>query len=68
MDFRLEEILKAIGNYGFPIVISAYLLMRLEGKLDRVAASISELSVAVRSLSDEREEAKCNARYADRSG
>lgn len=46
----MEELLRAIGNYGFPMVVSIYLLIRLEGKLERVASSISDLAVAVRSL------------------
>ncbi|MDO7787881.1 YvrJ family protein [Desulforamulus aquiferis] len=26
----MEEILKMVGNYGFPIVVAGYLLVRLE--------------------------------------
>jgi len=31
----MDEMLKLIGNFGFPIVVSAYLLVRIEGKLKR---------------------------------
>jgi hypothetical protein len=40
----MEVILSQIGNFGFPIVLSAYLLVRIEGKLDRLTESIYELS------------------------
>ncbi|MEM3063095.1 MAG: YvrJ family protein, partial [Nitrososphaerota archaeon] len=29
----MEELLKAIANWGFPIVVSVYLLVRIEGKI-----------------------------------
>jgi len=40
----MEDLLRAIGNFGFPIVVSAYLLIRIEGKLDNLASSINKLS------------------------
>jgi len=46
----MDEVLKAVGNFGFPMVISIFLLVRLESRLDRVAESIHELAVAVRCL------------------
>ncbi|MTI82655.1 MAG: YvrJ family protein [Firmicutes bacterium] len=30
----MEEILQGIANVGFPIVVAAYLLVRIEGKLE----------------------------------
>lgn len=51
----MEELLKAVGNFGFPIVVSAYLLIRLENRLDRVASAISELAVAVSVLRENSE-------------
>jgi len=43
----MEEMLKLVGNFGFPIVVSAYLLVRIERKLDELSASITELAKAV---------------------
>ena len=43
----MEEILKLVGNFGFPIVVSAYLLVRIEGKLSELTTSITELAKAV---------------------
>ncbi len=40
----MEEIYSHIANLGFPIVISIYLLVRIEGKLNLLSESISELS------------------------
>lgn len=40
----MEEIYTHIANLGFPIVISIYLLVRIEGKLNQLSESINELS------------------------
>ncbi|MGE5652898.1 MAG: YvrJ family protein [Bacillota bacterium] len=52
----MEELLKAIGNFGFPMVISAYLLIRLENRLESVSATVAELTSAVKDLSHDHEE------------
>lgn len=43
----LDEILKLVSNFGFPIVVSGYLLVRIEGKLSELSSSIVELAKAV---------------------
>ena len=43
----MEEMLKLVGNFGFPIVVSAYLVVRIEGKLNELSSSITELAKAV---------------------
>jgi hypothetical protein len=40
----MEDFLKAVGNVGFPIAVAAYLLIRIESKMDNLASSISQLS------------------------
>ncbi|NLY85379.1 MAG: YvrJ family protein [Tissierellia bacterium] len=40
----MEEIYTSIANLGFPIVLSIYLLVRIEGKLNQLSESIMELS------------------------
>ncbi len=40
----MEELLKAVANLGFPIAVATYLLIRIEGKMDSLAASINQLS------------------------
>ncbi|SKA75670.1 YvrJ protein family protein [Caloramator quimbayensis] len=46
----MEEMLKEIANFGFPIVLSVYLLVRVEGKLEKLTESINELSKAIASI------------------
>lgn len=43
----MEEILNQIANLGFPIVLSIYLLVRLEGKMENLSESITKLSASV---------------------
>lgn len=40
----MEELLIQIGNVGFPIVLSMYLLVRLEGKMEELTRSIGKLT------------------------
>ena len=46
----VEEVFKQIANFGFPIVLSIYLLVRVEGKLERLSDSINELSKNIASM------------------
>jgi hypothetical protein len=43
----MEEMYSGIANLGFPIVISIYLLVRIEGKLSELTKSINELAQAI---------------------
>lgn len=43
----MEEVYTQIANLGFPIVISVYLLVRIEGKLSELTKSINELAKAI---------------------
>ena len=38
----MSEIFTALGNFGFPIVVSIYLLVRFEKNLDDLTKVISE--------------------------
>ena len=40
----MDEIYATVANLGFPIAVSVYLLVRIEGKLERLTESIIELS------------------------
>ncbi|WP_081943573.1 YvrJ family protein [Caloranaerobacter azorensis] len=46
----MENLYTQIANLGFPIAISIYLLVRIEGKLDRLTESINELAKAIISI------------------
>lgn len=43
----MQEILNQVANLGFPIVLSIYLLVRLEAKIERLSESIALLSRAL---------------------
>lgn len=43
----MEELFNAVANIGFPIAISVYLLMRIEGKIENLTMSIYELSKVI---------------------
>ena len=47
MDSNLQSL---VANVGFPIAISMYLLVRIEGKLSCLSDSIDELSKNILSL------------------
>ena len=40
----IEDIFVNIANFGFSIVISVYLLVRMEKKIEELTKSINELS------------------------
>lgn len=44
----MDYLLQATANYGFPMVVSLYLLLRFEGKIDLLAATIQELIQAIK--------------------
>lgn len=45
----MDDLLTAAANYGFPMVVASYLLLRLEQKMDSLSASIAELVLTLRS-------------------
>jgi hypothetical protein len=47
----MEETLKLIAQYGFPIVVAAYLLVRMEAKLDLLTKSIDNMSKVLEVIS-----------------
>lgn len=49
----MEEILGMVANVGFPIAVAAYLLVRIENRLDGLSASIGELARAVGDMREE---------------
>ncbi|HHV34149.1 MAG TPA: YvrJ family protein [Syntrophomonadaceae bacterium] len=39
----MEEIWVQVGNYGFPMLVAIYLLVRVERKLDALTVAITRL-------------------------
>lgn len=40
----MDELFNLVGNLGFPIAVTLYLLIRIEGKLELLTESINQLS------------------------
>lgn len=45
-----SDLLTTIGNMGFPIAVSVYLLVRFEGKIEALTLSINDLSTTIKNL------------------
>ncbi|WP_142413978.1 YvrJ family protein [Hathewaya massiliensis] len=43
----MDKIFDLVGNLGFPIAVSIYLLTRIEGKLESLTKSINNLSNSI---------------------
>lgn len=43
----MNELFSAVANLGFPIVITLYLLVRIEGKLELLTSSINSLTLTI---------------------
>lgn len=48
----MEELISQIGNLGFPMVLSMYLLMRIEGKMEQLSTSIIKLTAVLEKKND----------------
>ncbi|MGG7144670.1 YvrJ family protein [Clostridium nigeriense] len=46
----MEELVNLVANIGFPIAVSLYLLIRIEGKLENLTNSINNLSQTINSM------------------
>ena len=46
--FMVEQFIPFISEVGFPIVVTLYLLYRIEAKLDMVVQSIQSLPVRIK--------------------
>ncbi|MBS4538159.1 YvrJ family protein [Clostridium sp. D2Q-11] len=45
----MDSIFSQVANLGFPIVVSIFLLVRIEAKLSDITGSINELTKAISS-------------------
>jgi hypothetical protein len=50
----MEDLLKLITNYGFPVVVSIYLLVRLEGRIAGLEKAITILTEKIENMVDRR--------------
>ncbi|HBT20629.1 MAG TPA: YvrJ family protein [Peptococcaceae bacterium] len=43
----MENLWLQVGNYGFPMVVAVYLLVRVEKKLDELTVAIARLGEVI---------------------
>lgn len=43
----MDPMVALISNYGFPMAVSLFLLVRIEGKLESLTVSINKLTEAI---------------------
>ncbi len=48
----MDALVTLIGNVGFPIAVSIYLLVRIESKLENLTVSINALSTALNNFTN----------------
>ena len=41
---KFDRLLSAAADYGFPMLISSYLLVRMEGRIEKLSANIESLT------------------------
>lgn len=46
----LPQWIMIVGNFGFPIAITIYLLVRFEGKIDNLQGAILQLGEIIKDL------------------
>lgn len=46
----MEQLFGMIANMGFPIVVSVYLLVRIENRIENLAQSIQVLAQAINEM------------------
>ncbi|MGL5153245.1 MAG: YvrJ family protein [Clostridium sp.] len=44
---EINELVSLIGNVGFPVAVSAYLLIRLEKQITSLSSSINHLNTMI---------------------
>ena len=42
MEF--DRLLSAVADYGFPMLVSSYLLVRMEGRIEKLSTNIDTLT------------------------
>ena len=55
MEINIDKLIQYISQLGFPIVVASFLLIRTNGKMDKLKEAILELKEAVSLLKDELE-------------
>lgn len=46
----MEDFFTAVSNFGFPIVVAGYLLLRFENKIEKLDGTINQLQGSIKEL------------------
>lgn len=49
----MSDFFTAISNFGFPVVVAGYLLLRTESRLEKLSSTINELKSSIDYLREE---------------
>jgi len=55
LEINIDKLIQYVSQVGFPIVVASFLLLRTNGKMDKLKEAILELKEAVSLLKDELE-------------
>ncbi|MGB9812769.1 MAG: YvrJ family protein [Thermovenabulum sp.] len=50
----MEGLIAQVANVGFPIVVSIYLLVRIEAKMESLTSSIFELAKVIEGIKEQK--------------
>jgi len=50
MKLNLDKLIQYISQVGFPIVVASFLLLRTNGKIEKLKDAIAELREAIQEL------------------
>ncbi|MCD7035364.1 YvrJ family protein [Metabacillus sp. GX 13764] len=48
MEIDIAQLINILGNFGFPVAIASYLLIRLERKMESLTSAIQELKEIIK--------------------
>ncbi|MGC8943908.1 MAG: YvrJ family protein [Caldisericia bacterium] len=53
MEINLDKLIQYISQVGFPIVVATFLLLRTNGKMDKLKDAINDLKHSIDLLKEE---------------
>ncbi|KAF0817707.1 MULTISPECIES: YvrJ family protein [unclassified Cytobacillus] len=50
MEINIAQIISIMGNFGFPVAIAIYLLIRFEKRIESLTTAITELQKIIKKI------------------
>ncbi|MCM3707901.1 YvrJ family protein [Cytobacillus firmus] len=50
MEINIAQIIGILGNFGFPVAIAIYLLIRFEKRIESLTTAITELQKIIKKI------------------